>query len=140
MTPAPCPPIKPIARKRFAAPVLLLLLLPQWAVALLPDRALQDRKAAERLLLQGRLDDSISVLRRLISANHTDGASYLLLCRGLYAEDQIDKAVEACESGARLTPGESDVQDWLGRAYGIKADHAGPIEGFKLAPQSARRV
>jgi len=134
MRPVPSPPTKTIDRTSIAAPILLLLLfLPAFAHALVPDHSLQDRKAAERSLLQGRIDDSISVLQRLVAANHADGPSYLLLCRGFYAGEQIDKAVDACESAARLMPQDSDVQDWLGRAYGIKADHAGPIEGFKLA-------
>ena len=111
----------------------MLFALPVLAHALVPDRFVLDRKAAERSLLQGRIDDSISTLQRLIAANQADGPSYLLLCRGFYAGDQIDKAVDACESAARLMPQDSDVQDWLGRAYGIKADHSGPIEGFKLA-------
>ena len=118
---------------RAAIAALFLFALAGVAHALLPDHSLQDPKAAERSLLQGRIDDSISMLQRIIAANHADGPSYLLLCRGFYAGEQIEKAIDACESAARLMPQDSDVQDRLGRAYGIKADHAGPIEGFKLA-------
>ena len=103
------------------------------ALGIVPDHAAQDRKAAERALLIGRTDDSIAALQRLIAANPHDGSSYLLLCRGYFASDQVDKAIDACESAARITPQDSDTQDWLGRAYGVKADHSGPIEGFKLA-------
>lgn len=119
--------------KHLVVPILFLLLTPAIARALMPDHSLQDRKAAERSLLQGRLDDSISMLQRLVASDQADGASYLLLCRGFYADEQIDRAVDACEHAARLMPQDSNVQDWLGRAYGVKADHAGPIEGFKLA-------
>jgi tetratricopeptide (TPR) repeat protein len=134
MTPVPCPRIERIGRKHIAASILLLSLFPaSISHALVPDRSLQDRKAAERSLLQGRLDDSISILQRLVGSDQTDGPSYLLLCRGLYADAQIDKAIGACEHAAHLMPQDSSAQDWLGRAYGIKADHAGPIDGFKLA-------
>jgi tetratricopeptide (TPR) repeat protein len=134
MKPISSSPIKRTARAVIVAPIFLFLsFLSYTAQALVPDRSLQDRRSAERSLLQGRLDDSIAILQRLIAANRADGPSYLLLCRGLYAEDQIDKAIEACEHAARLMPQDSETQDWLGRAYGIKADHSGPIEGFKLA-------
>jgi tetratricopeptide (TPR) repeat protein len=97
------------------------------------DRTALDRKAAERSLLQGRIDDSVTVLKRLVAANPKDGQAYLLLCRGFYAEEHIDEAISACEKAVRANARSSDAQDWLGRAYGFKADHAGPLEGFVLA-------
>jgi tetratricopeptide (TPR) repeat protein len=133
MKPVPGHPTDSILRAIVLAPVLALLLWPGAGHAFVPDRSLQDRKAAERSLLVGRLDDSIAALQRLIAANPNDGASYLLLCRAFYAEEQTDRAVEACQRAARLKAQDSEAQDWLGRAYGVKADHAGPIEGFKLA-------
>jgi tetratricopeptide (TPR) repeat protein len=104
-----------------------------FATSIVPDHTAQDRKAAERSLLIGRTDESIATLQRLVAANPNDSYSFLLLCRGFFASDQIDKAIEACESAAHVAPRDSEIQDWLGRAYGIKADHSGPIEGFKLA-------
>jgi len=97
------------------------------------DRTALDRRAAERSLLQGRIDDSVTVLKRLVAANPNDGQAYLLLCRGFYAEEHFDEAVAACEKSVRANARSSDAQDWLGRAYGTKADHAGPLEGFILA-------
>jgi tetratricopeptide (TPR) repeat protein len=128
-------------------PTLLLaiaILRPSLATAVVPsaapppdrsaeDRTALDRKSAERSLLQGRIDDSMTILKRLVAANPNDGQAYLLLCRGFYAEEHIDEAISACEKAVRANAPKSDAQDWLGRAYGIKADHAGPVEGFILA-------
>jgi tetratricopeptide (TPR) repeat protein len=132
MRPAPGPPTKRTTRNHTG---VLLLLLAMQAVchALVPDKPAQDRKTAERSLLQGRIDESVAVLQRLVAANPKDGSAYLLLCRGFYAEDKADEAIEACESAVQLLVRNSAAQDWLGRAYGTKADHAGALEGFKLA-------
>jgi tetratricopeptide (TPR) repeat protein len=128
------PPNRFNIRLAIFAPLLALMLLPAaLAHAVIPDHTVLDRKAAERALMLGRIDDSIAALQKLISANPNDGPTYLLLCRGYLAGDQTDKAIQACEHASRLMPTDSDTQDWLGRAYGIKADHSGPIEGFKLA-------
>jgi tetratricopeptide (TPR) repeat protein len=97
------------------------------------DRTALDRRAAEKSLLQGRIDDSVTVLKRLVAANPNDGQAYLLLCRGFYAEEHIDEAISACENAVRANARNSEAQDWLGRAYGVKADHAGPLQGFLLA-------
>ena len=92
-----------------------------------------DYKLAETALLQGRLDEAITRSQGLITANPADAPSRLLLCRALYAEELIDDAVTACEAAQERAPNNSVIEDWLGRAYGRKADHAGPISGFQLA-------
>jgi tetratricopeptide (TPR) repeat protein len=83
--------------------------------------------------MQGRIDEAVATSQRIVSANPKDGQAYLLLCRSYYAEDQLDEAIDACENAVQALPRSSDAQDWLGRAYGMKADHAGPITGFTLA-------
>ena len=93
----------------------------------------QDRRAAERSLLQGRIDESIGMLQRLVAANHQDGQSYLLLCRAFYAEEHAEEAIAACEHALGTLQQSSEAQDWMGRAYGMKAQNAGPLEGFRLA-------
>jgi tetratricopeptide (TPR) repeat protein len=95
--------------------------------------ATTDRKAAERSLMQGRIDEAVASLQRIVAANPNDGQAYLLLCRSFYAEEQQDDAIAACENAVQALPGSSEAQDWMGRAYGMKANHAGPIAGFNLA-------
>jgi tetratricopeptide (TPR) repeat protein len=93
----------------------------------------QDRNAAERSLLQGKVDESVELLQRIVALNPKDGQAYLLLCRAFYSEDHAEEAIASCESAVRLLPRNSEAQDWMGRAYGQKAENAGPLEGFKLA-------
>ncbi|WP_263378202.1 tetratricopeptide repeat protein [Granulicella paludicola] len=88
---------------------------------------------AERILVDGRVDDAIHLLQGELSANPNDGDAHLLLCRAYLAERALDEAVRECESAVRLNPRSAVVQDWLGRAYGVKADNAGPLTGIKLA-------
>jgi tetratricopeptide (TPR) repeat protein len=97
------------------------------------DHATPERQAAEQLLMQGRIDQAVASFQRILSANPKDGQAYLLLCRSFYAEERQDEAIAACENAVQTLPRSSEAQDWMGRAYGMKANHAGPIAGFNLA-------
>lgn len=107
------------------------------AVSALPcfsaDFAVSQRTASEHALMQGRADEAIAGLRTLVAANPKDGAAHLLLCRAFYAEELPDAAVAECEAALSVLDKNSMAQDWMGRAYGIKASHSGPIAGYKLA-------
>jgi Tfp pilus assembly protein PilF len=82
--------------------------------------------------MQGNIDESVNQLQTLLAANPADGKAHLLLCRAYYAEELAEQAVTECEA-ALQTNNTSEAQDWMGRAYGIKADAAGPIAAYKLA-------
>ena len=97
------------------------------------DSATTENKAAERLLMQGRIDEAVATLQRVVGANPKNGQAHLLLCRSFYAEKHQDDAVTACENAVQILPRSSEAQDWLGRAYGMKAEQAGPTGGFALA-------
>ena len=89
---------------------------------------------AERALMLGRVDDTINILQPIITANSSNGPAHLLLCRAFYSEDHADEAISECESALKNgLRGNSVAQDWMGRAYGKKADSAGPFAGLKLA-------
>ena len=83
--------------------------------------------------MQGRADDAIARLHSLIAANSQDGHAHLLLCRAFYAEELVDPAVTECEAALSTLSNDSQAQDWMGRAYGMKADRSGPLAGYKLA-------
>jgi len=88
---------------------------------------------SEKALMQGRADDAIAKLHGLVAANPQDGRAHLLLCRAFYAEELADAAVPECEAALGTLSNDSKAQDWMGRAYGLKADQSGPIAGYKLA-------
>lgn len=82
----------------------------------------------------GRADDAVNILNQVISANPKDAAAHLLLCRAYYAQELPDLAVSECEAAlANGLSNDSAAQDWMGRAYGRKADKAGPFAGLSLA-------
>jgi tetratricopeptide (TPR) repeat protein len=97
------------------------------------DRLVTERAAAERALMQGQIDEAVARFQRIAAANPKDGQTDLLLCRSFYAEEHPDEAIDACGRAVQTLPRSSEAQDWLGRAYGMKAEHAGPIAGLSLA-------
>jgi tetratricopeptide (TPR) repeat protein len=100
------------------------------------DRVAVASTAAYQALQDGRVEDAAASLRTSLAGNPGNAYAHQLLCRVFYAQDRADEAVRECESAAALSQGAaaaSDNQLWLGRAYGLKARHAGPIGGFMLA-------
>jgi Tfp pilus assembly protein PilF len=100
------------------------------------DRTLAKNAPAYRALQEGRVDDAATMLRATLSANPSDATALQLLCRVFYAQDQADSAIRQCELAVAAPAANNQASDnylWLGRAYGMKARHAGPIAGFTLA-------
>jgi hypothetical protein len=100
------------------------------------DRALGGDASAYQALMEGRVDDAMNLLRSTLATNPADATAHQLLCRVFYAEDEADGAIHECELAVAAAANDnqaSDDQLWLGRAYGMKARHAGPISGFSLA-------
>jgi tetratricopeptide (TPR) repeat protein len=100
------------------------------------DRALGGNAPAYQALMEGRVDDATSLLHSTLAANPTDATAHQLLCRVFYAQNEADGAIHQCELAAAAAANNSQASDdqvWLGRAYGMKARHAGPIAGFTLA-------
>jgi tetratricopeptide (TPR) repeat protein len=97
------------------------------------DRALAGNAPAYHALMEGRVDEAQTRLIATLAQNPADAMAHQLLCRVYYAQDQADAAIHQCELAAAADPRNSDDQLWLGRAYGMKARHAGPIAAFILA-------
>src|ERR1019366_8680520 len=87
--------------------------------------------------MEGRVGDASIMLRSALAANPADATAHLLLCRVNYAQDEADAAIHECQLAASAqnvsSALASDNHMWLGRAYGMKARHAGFIGGFPLA-------
>jgi len=101
------------------------------------DRALGADASAYQALQEGRSDDAATLLRATLAANPSDALAHQLLCRVFYSQDEADEAIRECELAVSTAPANSDLASdselWLGRAYGMKARHAGPMIGFTLA-------
>ncbi len=101
------------------------------------DRAVSRNAPAYQALQEGRVNDAAMLLHSSLADNPADGVAHQLLCRVFYAQNAADEAIHECElavsSAAASKEQASDNQLWLGRAYGMKARHAGAIGGFGLA-------
>jgi tetratricopeptide (TPR) repeat protein len=108
----------------------------QRADLVLADKAVARRALAFQALQDGRVEDATALARASVAEKPGDVYAHQVLCRAFYAQDRADEAVQECEAAVALPQAQqsaSDNQLWLGRAYGLKARHAGPINGFKLA-------
>jgi tetratricopeptide (TPR) repeat protein len=100
-------------------------------------KGLAESNPALQALQDGRVEDAAAFLKPRLESNPGDASAHQLLCRAYYTQDRADEAVHECElaagAGGQSNQSASENQLWLGRAYGLKARHAGPINGFKLA-------
>jgi tetratricopeptide (TPR) repeat protein len=92
-----------------------------------------DLAPATHALLEGEADTAIALLHPILAANPNDGEAHLLLCRTFYAEAQPNAAIPECAAALKTLSHDSTAQDWAGRAFGLEASRAGPINGLRLA-------
>lgn len=100
------------------------------------DRLMGADAPAFRALQEGRVEDAQNLLNAILAKKPADAAAHELLCRVFYAQDAADSAIHECELAVSSDPDSlqsSDHHLWLGRAYGLKARHAGPFTAFSLA-------
>lgn len=120
-------------RKALSTTVCAALLL---SAAVGSARAQTDVHAAEQDVLAGRADQAIQELQSVAHGAAGNGAAHLLLCRAYLSKLQGSEAAAECRQALKTSLGQdSTAQDWAGRAFGMEAQHAGPISGLKLAGQ-----
>ena len=125
-----------LARLRSPRNAALLLVLVFSCATGSHATALTDLHMQEQDLLQGRADRAIAGLQSTLGHEPGNASAHLLLCRTFLSELRGSEAAAECE--AALKSGlaqDSNAQDWAGRAFGMQAEHAGPIAGLKLAGQ-----
>ena len=101
------------------------------------ERIKGSQGAALQALLEGRVDEARALLQTTLAQNSSDATAHQLLCRVFYSQEQADPAIRECELAVTGTPASdaaraSYAQLWLGRAYGMKARHAGPLTGQRV--------
>jgi tetratricopeptide (TPR) repeat protein len=111
----------------------LLITCPESKAEPAPRSHLSEDRLAEKALMEGRIDESVARAQSLIQTDPADAAPRLILCGAYFAEEMIDDSITSCEAALTVAPDNSQIEDWLGRAYGRKADRSGPIAGFELA-------
>jgi tetratricopeptide (TPR) repeat protein len=86
------------------------------------------------LLDAGKADELLRMLEPQAEGNNAVALNEL--GRTYYALRDWDNAVRFCEHAARLEPSNATYQLWLARAYGEKANDAGPLTAYALARKS----
>lgn len=105
-----------------------------FAAALSAQSAFADPDIPPRqLLAAGRADDAIQILNSTIQSSPQNAEAYHLLSRVYYALEKWDEAISAAERAVKAAPSNSNYHLWLGRAYGMKAQHSGWMTALKFA-------
>ncbi|WP_419806662.1 tetratricopeptide repeat protein [Terriglobus sp.] len=92
----------------------------------------QGLAAARSLAHQGKIDAAIAEAQKVTSATPQSADAQELLCKLHGSIDQFDEAIAACEAAHSAQPGNAAYTLELARAYGAKADHAGPFTGMRM--------
>ncbi len=79
---------------------------------------------ARKLYQISEFDKSLQLLREL---PEKDAATWELIGRNHYALADFKKATDALEKAAALDPTSSEINLWLGRAFGRRAETSSPI-------------
>jgi tetratricopeptide (TPR) repeat protein len=78
------------------------------------------------------------ILQAAASNNPRNAEIYLLLAKTYNEMQQHDAAITNAEKAVALDPQNSVYHEWLGRAYGGKAEHAGMFSGLSLAKKTRK--
>jgi len=84
------------------------------------------------LVKQGHVDEALAVLRSRISANPSDAEAWNLTARAYFQAERWDDSIRAAERAVNLKPESSLYHQWLGRAYGRRAEVIGPVGALML--------
>lgn len=81
---------------------------------------------------------AIQVLQAAAAKEPTNGDIQLLLAKSFLELQEHDAAIRSAEKAVALDPKSSTYHEWLGRAYGEKADRAGWFSAISLAKKTHR--
>jgi tetratricopeptide (TPR) repeat protein len=102
---------------RYSIPAMVagvMLTVPAWA---------QDLTAAEKLYKHTEYEASLGALDK----HAVDPASSFLAARDYYMLGDFKKSVEYLQKATSAQPNNSEYWDWLGRAYGRRAETSNPL-------------
>jgi tetratricopeptide (TPR) repeat protein len=81
---------------------------------------------------------AIQALQEAAGKNPENGDIQLLLAKCYLELQERDAAIRSAEKAVALEPQNSVFHEWLGRAYGEKADHAGWFSAMSLAKKTRK--
>ena len=95
-------------------------------------------KAAHEAYDAGEYAKAAQILQAAAVQNPHDGEIHLFLAKTYYELQQHDAAVVSAEKAVALDPQSSLYHEWLGKAYGEKAGHAGMFSALSLAKKARK--
>src|SRR6266849_126262 len=81
---------------------------------------------------------AVQVLQAAAAKEPQNGDVQLLLVKSYLELQQHDPAIKSAEKAVAIDPQNSAYHEWLGRAYGEKADHASWFSAISLAKRTRR--
>lgn len=122
--------------RRFVA-ALILFLICGGSLAATQDDALE---SAKRAYEASDYTQAIQLLQAVAQKEPQNGEVQLLLAKSYLELQQHDAAINSAERAVAIEPKNSKYHEWLGRAYGEKADHTGPFSGMSLARKTRKEL
>jgi tetratricopeptide (TPR) repeat protein len=124
-----------ISRSGWSAAILLLTSAASAGTNLKQDAGLQ---AGRRAYEASDYAQAIRVLKAAAAKDPQNGDVQLLLAKSFLELQEHDAAINSAEKAVVLDPRNSVYHEWLGRAYGDKADHAGWFSAISLAKKTRK--
>ena len=119
-------------------PVLIALLA---GTAIAPRPTVKHEESLEEARRAYEASDyakAIEVLEEVSAKEPKNGDIQLLLAKSYLELQQHDAAIRSAEKAVALDPQNSVFHEWLGRAYGDKADRAGWFSAISLAKKTRK--
>ncbi len=98
----------------------------------------EDLDVARRAYEASDYAKAIQELQALAAKEPRNGEVQLLLAKSYLELQERDAAIKSAEKAVAMDPQNSVYHEWLGKAYGDKADHAGWFSAISLAKKTRR--
>src|SRR5262249_23823296 len=95
-------------------------------------------ESGRRAYEAGDYTKAAQLLQESATKTPQNGEIQLLLTKTYYETQQHDAAIASGEEAVAIDPKNSSYHEWLGRAYGEKAEHAGMFSGMSLAKKTRK--
>jgi tetratricopeptide (TPR) repeat protein len=87
---------------------------------------------------QGEYNKAVGILKTAATQSPNSGEIHLLLAKSYLELKQYDNAVNSAERAVAIDAKNSVYHQWLGEAYGAKADHASMLSAYSLARKTQK--
>jgi tetratricopeptide (TPR) repeat protein len=119
-------------------PLLVALLAASTVFAASNPKQDADFEAGQRAYESSDYAKAIQLLQAAAARDPKNGDVQLLLAKSYLELQEHDAAIKSAERAVGIDPRNSVYREWLGRAYGDKADHAGWFSAMSLAKKTRK--